>query len=94
MMPAVESEDLPLTRMIVEQINSVVLKKQSNEVRAIVPGEGKENYDTLNATFLSAGDEDKPFLENEIRRVRHIDTPSKQLPVTPSKSSPCIGNRT
>ena len=71
MMPGLESEDLPLTKMSVEQITSVVLKKQSNEVRAIVPGEGKEHFDTLHATFLSASDEDKPFLENEIRSASH-----------------------
>ena len=71
MMPGLESEDLPLTKMSVDQITSVVLKKQSNEVRAIVPGEGKEHFDTLHATFLSASDEDKPFLENEIRSASH-----------------------
>ena len=74
MIPSVDSEDIPLSKMSVEQIISVVSKKQSNEVRSIIPGEAKEHFDTLHASFLSVSEEEKPLLENQIRDAAHRHT--------------------
>ena len=63
--------DLPLSLMSIEQIESVIFKKQSNEVRTIVAGEFRLDYDTLKASFLSAEVEDQSGLENQIRDFAH-----------------------
>ena len=50
--PSNETEDLPLSSMSLEQIEHVIFKKHSNEVRAIIAGDFKLDYDTLKASFL------------------------------------------
>ena len=47
--------------MSVEQINAIVLKKFSNEVRPIIPGEAKEHFDSLFASYLSTSDDENPY---------------------------------
>ena len=54
-----------------EQIESVIFKKQSNEVRAIIAGDFKLDYDTLKSSFLSVEEEEQPCLQNEIRDFAH-----------------------
>ena len=69
--PAVNDQDLPLSAMSVEQIDGVVMKKQSNEVRPIIPENAKEEWDILKAAFNSVPDSEKPAVENNIRSFAH-----------------------
>ena len=71
LIPSTETEDLPLSSMSLEQIEHVIFKKQSNEVRAIVAGDFKLDYDTLKASFLSTEEDDQPGLLNQIRDFAH-----------------------
>ena len=71
LIPSVEALDLPLSSMSLDQIEQVILKKQSNEVRAIVAGDFKLDFDTLKASFLSVEEEDQPGLLNQIRDFAH-----------------------
>ena len=71
LLPSTDSEDFPLSKLSVEQIKSVIFKKQSNEVRAIVAGDFKLDYDTLKASFLSVEEEEQSCLQNEIRDFAH-----------------------
>jgi len=71
LLPSTDTVDLPLSSMSVEQIEGVIFKKQSNEVRAIVAGDFRLDYDTLKASFLSADEEDQPGFENQIRDFAH-----------------------
>ena len=71
LIPSAEAVDLPLSSMSVEQIEQVSFKKQSNEVRAIVAGDFKLDFDTLKASFLSVDEDDQPGLLNQIRDFAH-----------------------
>ena len=80
LLPSVDSDDLPLSRMTVEQIESVIFRKQSNDVCSIVAGDFKLDFDTLKASHESV-DEDEQFgveMRSEIlRQLRPM--PSKDL---------------
>ena len=71
LLPSSSSEDFTLSKLSVEQIKSVIFKKQSNEVRAIVAGDFKLDYDTLKASFLSVEEEEQSCLRNKIRDFAH-----------------------
>ena len=71
LIPSVEALDLPLSSMSLDQIEQVILKKQSNEVRAIVAGDFKLDFDTLKASFLSVEEEDQQGLLNQITDFAH-----------------------
>ena len=71
LMPSNETEDLPLSSMSLEQIEHVIFKKHSNEVRAIIAGDFKLDYDTLKASFLSTEEDDQPGILNQIRDFAH-----------------------
>ena len=69
--PSINDQDLSLSMMSVEQIDNVVLKKQSNEVRPIIPENAKEEWDILKAAFNSVPESEKPTIENNIRSFAH-----------------------
>ena len=69
--PSINDQDLSLSVMSVEQIDNVVLKKQSNEVRPIIPENAKEEWDILKAAFNSVPESEKPTIENNIRSFAH-----------------------
>ena len=71
LIPSTDSEDLPLSCMTVEQIESVIFKKQSNEVRTIIAGDFKMDFDTLKARHESVNEDEQFGVVNEIRDFVH-----------------------
>jgi hypothetical protein len=71
LIPSTDSEDLPLSCMTVEQIESVIFKKQSNEVRTIIAGDFKMDFDTLKARHESVNEDEQFGVVNEIRDFAH-----------------------
>ena len=74
MMPSVDSHDLPLSMMSFDQIEAVITKKQSNEVRSIIPGDSKADFESLKTSFASANAEEKLDVENQFRAFAHKHT--------------------
>ena len=58
LMPDVNGQDLPLSFMSIHQFEAVVLRKQSNKVRAIISGDLRLEFDVLKAYFISAEDDE------------------------------------
>ena len=68
-MHVVNRQDLPLSSVAIDQIEAVVLKKQSNEVRAIIFGDFRLEFDVVKASFISAGDDQKSAIKNKIKTL-------------------------